>query len=82
MNITNNYTSWYECPTDASESECGMNCLYTNGAELIPENDFCAPQNITQNVTAIVACSQADREQCGSFYQCAWRKGKTVANNT
>jgi hypothetical protein len=87
MNLTN-YTSWYECPTDASESECGMNCLYTNGAELIPENDFCAPQNISTDVNAIVACARADDQFTHSdmwmngAFQCAWRKGKTVLNNT
>jgi hypothetical protein len=59
-----------------------MNCLFTNGVELIPDHEYCAPKNITQNVTAIVDCQKADKDQCGRSYLCAWRKGKSVLNNT
>jgi len=59
MNYTN-ASNWYDCPTDASREDCPSTCAFTNGAEMIPENDFCAPWNITQNVTAIVDCARAD----------------------
>jgi len=51
---------------------------------MIPANDFCAPQNITQNITAIVDCARADQYSCGQWprWQCAWREGKDVANNS
>jgi hypothetical protein len=54
------YNNWYECPTNASESECPTYCAFTNGVELIPERDFCAPANITQNITAILECAGAN----------------------
>jgi hypothetical protein len=56
------YAAWYDCPTDASREDCPSTCAFDNGAELIPENDFCAPQNITQNITAIISCSVSDKE--------------------
>lgn len=79
------YASWYDCPTDASREDCPSSCAFSIGADLIPDHGFCAPMNITQNVTAIVDCSRADKEQCGDYwhrYQCRWRRGKDVANNT
>jgi len=86
MNYTN-ASNWYMCPTQASREDCPSYCAFTNGAEMIPANDFCAPQNITQNVTAIVSCARADQYSCGDYwnynaYQCRMYRGKEVANNT
>jgi hypothetical protein len=66
MNMSD-YYAWSECPTDASRENCPSYCAYTNGAELIPDHGFCSPQNITQNITAIVDCSRADKEKCGDY---------------
>jgi len=68
------------CLSASSETECVAPCVYDNGADLIPENAFCAPRNMTRDIYVINQCMSADKTTCVG--DCKWRKGKEVANNT
>jgi hypothetical protein len=59
--------NWEKCPTDADRWNCPSQCAFDNGAEFIPEHDFCSVKNITNNATAIVDCAGADKESCGQW---------------
>ena len=63
--------------TDCNEAECVNN----NGIDLIPaDSSFCAPANMTRDVSLIMMCLNSDETTC-VIDQCKWRKGKVVADN-
>jgi len=35
-------------------NECASPCVFSNGADLIPENDYCAPKDMTKDTTIIM----------------------------
>jgi hypothetical protein len=54
-------------------------CKWNMGADLIPEEDFCAPYFTSKNITLVEECVNADQAKCSG--QCKWRKGKVLAAN-
>lgn len=37
-----------------SLNECASPCVFSNGADLIPEHDFCAPKEMTKDTSIIM----------------------------
>jgi hypothetical protein len=64
-----------------SSTECAAPCVFNNGADLIPDHDYCAPKEMTKDTAIIMQCTDAD--SIGSCVEpnCQWRKGKVVASN-
>lgn len=61
-----------------SPAECeDATCLWSNGKLLIPEHDFCAPLDITDDVNVMTGCISTDEANCVG--QCKWRRGKQQA---
>jgi hypothetical protein len=51
-------------------------CVYSEGKELIPDHEFCAPMDLTKDTTLIQTCLSADSATtCGTG--CQWRQGRT-----
>ena len=63
-----------------SSTECPAPCVFNNGAELIPENTFCAPSDMTTDTSIIMKCLSADGEATCTG-ACRIRKGKVVKAN-
>jgi hypothetical protein len=57
-------------------SEAGRECKWSNGTALIPDRDFCAPADITDNVDTIKMCVSKDTETNCDVPECKWRRGK------
>ena len=76
--------SWTQCVSKTNAAECtqvASQCAWNNGADLVPDHDYCAPADMTQDVDLIDRCVETkDPSVC--IDQCKWRKGKTVADNT
>jgi hypothetical protein len=56
---------WEQCLSKADSQECDSNvnvCIWNNGADLIPENEYCAPYYMTPNVTLIKECINAEKD--------------------
>jgi hypothetical protein len=70
-----------QCITKASATECNSaTCRWSNGTDLIPESDFCAPAVLTDDVQTIAGCiSQQTDTACNG--QCKWRRGKQAATD-
>jgi hypothetical protein len=63
-------------------TECPTFCVFSNGAELIPDHPFCAPRVMVDDVKAIEFCTNADENSCKDTTKgCEWRKGKIVKAN-
>ena len=60
------------------QAACAAPCVFSNGADLIPTESFCAPRDMTKDVALIERCTNADKATCVEP-DCRWRKGKTVA---
>jgi hypothetical protein len=68
------------CLGKKEAQECNSNvnvCVWNNGADLIPENDFCAPRDMTEDVALIDKCVET-KDAATCVDQCKWRKGKNV----
>jgi hypothetical protein len=69
---------WETClqsGTDAQTCAYSAGCNWSDGKELIPPHDFCAPMDLTMDVTLIQSCVAAeDQTTCGSG--CQWRHGR------
>jgi hypothetical protein len=62
------------------KDNCNVNCKWSDGTELIPKNDFCAPADLTDDFKQIVKCVNALGETtCAP--PCKWRRGKQPAAN-
>lgn len=58
---------------------CVAPCMFSNGKSLIPDSDFCAPENLTEDVKQIVQCVSAQGEAvCAP--PCKWRRGTQAAS--
>jgi len=52
--------------------------MWSNGMSLIPDSDFCAPENLTDDVAQIKTCISAKGESvCAP--PCKWRRGSQPA---
>jgi hypothetical protein len=56
-------------------TECTGNCVWSNGKALIPDQDFCAPAYMTDDVQTIAACVDSDTDAT-CVAPCKWRRGK------
>ena len=57
---------------------CDGKCMWSNGTDLIPDRDFCAPADLTDDVTVITGCiNSIDETTC--IGNCKWRRGKQAA---
>jgi len=59
-------SDWNTCLWN-DESECyntGGQCIWSNAVELIPDHEFCAPRDMTKNVSTIMYCVGADKMNC------------------
>jgi hypothetical protein len=68
--------SWTTCVALADSSSCSdvTYCNWSDGKELIGKDDFCAPMDLTNDVTLIQSCVKADSATtCGTG--CSWRHG-------
>jgi hypothetical protein len=74
---------WSMCLGKKQEQECNSNvnvCVWNNGADLIPDHDYCAPRFMTEDVGLIDKCVETkDPATCKD--KCQWRRGKRVAQN-
>jgi hypothetical protein len=69
-------TMWSLCVSKTTTIDCSVTtgCNWSNGKELIPDSDFCAPQDLTNDVDLIKRCVSSDlKTTCGAG--CAWRHG-------
>ena len=72
--------TWEKCLNkDSTECDSSDVCLWSNGADMIPDKDFCAPLFMSSNVTYIKECMNAEKDVCTG--QCLWSKGKVVDSN-
>ena len=62
-----------ECLPNPKDN-CNGSCVWSNGIDLIPDSDFCAPIMMTDDIQTIVMCVSADESSCAD--PCKWRKGK------
>jgi hypothetical protein len=54
--------------------------MWSNGKGMIPDHDFCAPADITNDVEVIKGCIvQKTETACNG--QCKWRRGKQAATD-
>jgi hypothetical protein len=51
-------TEWAACVAADTVALCSniMNCNWSNGQELIPAGDFCAPMELTMDVALLEKC--------------------------
>jgi hypothetical protein len=69
-------TQWASCVASADATHCSINsgCTWSDGKELIPTGDFCAPLDVTNDVQLIQSCVSAEAAtECGTG--CQWRHG-------
>jgi len=78
---------WAECVVKTNSAECMtvsvsgvLQCAWNNGADLVPDHDYCAPKDLTQDVDLIDRCVETITSTT-CVDQCKWRKGKVVATN-
>jgi hypothetical protein len=74
-------TVWYNCIDQSTSTTCSNagGCNWSNGKELIPDYDFCAPLELTTNVDTIKTCLTANVvTDCNDG--CQWRKGRAGDN--
>ena len=71
---------WTMCVAATEPITCAntQGCNWSNGKELIPDHDFCAPMDLTNNVDLIKECISADANAT-CVAGCSWRHGR---NNT
>ena len=77
-------TQWADCVAKTSAADCSTGagqCVWNIGADLIPDHDYCAPRDLTQDVDLIDRCVETTTAAT-CVDQCMWRKGKEVAKNT
>jgi len=69
---------WTLCiaSTDAADCSIASGCGWSDGKDLIPDSDFCAPLDLTNDVAIIKQCLSADAASVCSD-KCQWRHGKT-----
>ena len=70
-------TQWSICIEQKDAASCSLKpgCIYSDGKELIPDHDFCAPMDLTSDVALIQTCVAADvAAACNAG--CQWRHGK------
>jgi hypothetical protein len=60
--LTSDQDDWSQCITkDVSDCETpGNECKWSNGKGLIPYHDFCAPVDLTDDVSIIKMCIEKD----------------------
>jgi hypothetical protein len=74
---------WSMCLGKKQEQECNSNvnvCIWNNGADLIPDHDYCAPRFMTEDVGLIDKCVE-NKDSATCKDQCQWRRGKIVVEN-
>ena len=78
---------WAQCVSKTNAAECSTvsvsgapQCVWNFGADLIPDRDYCAPRDLTQDVDLIDRCVETTTAAT-CIDQCKWRKGKVVATN-
>ena len=64
-----------QCVDKQSATECdNAVCKWSNGKDLIPERDFCAPKDMTKKLDEILGCIGKDSATtCDGI--CEWRRG-------
>jgi hypothetical protein len=70
---------WPTCAASTDLDACTKipECIWSDGKELIPDHEFCAPMEITDDVTLIEKCIKANvAADCN--YGCQWRKPTTT----
>jgi hypothetical protein len=72
-------SDWEMCLQGQGQADCVAPCVWNNGVDLIPDHEYCAPAMMTNEVSTIMNCVQANQSDCSG--QCKWRKGKDVASN-
>ena len=66
-----------ECAS-LDEATCVGSCKFSTGVSLIPDSDFCAPADLTDDVKQIMTCVSAQGEAvCAP--PCKWRRGTQAA---
>jgi len=84
VNVSSTTTDsvWSGClaSDDAAECSNAPGCVFSDGAELIPEHDFCAPMDMTKNVSLIQRCV-ASNSASTCDEGCQWRHGRAHSDN-
>jgi len=86
---------WEQCINKNATMCPTATCAFTNGVEMIPKEDFCAPMYMTDDVNTILQCTDAkDIISCMPYLDktntnatlnapsCMWRKAPVVSTNT
>lgn len=69
-----------QCISKTSATECnGGNCMWSNGKGMIPDHDFCAPADLTDDLNVIQQCV-ASKDEATCAAPCKWRRGKQAAS--
>jgi hypothetical protein len=55
----NNADLWHKCIFMKSATECPAPCVFTDGSEMIPPVDFCAPREMSTDLAVIKQCAYA-----------------------
>jgi hypothetical protein len=68
---------WDQCLKSITSSTCSIapGCNWSDGKELIPTEDFCAPMDLTTDVDLIKTCLTSETDAT-CVNGCQWRKGK------
>jgi hypothetical protein len=55
-------TEWSVCTNEGTPTDCSLQkgCNWSTGKELIPEHPFCAPADLTDDLTIVKKCIEAD----------------------
>jgi hypothetical protein len=69
-----------ECLATNTKDTCGVtnSCVWGNGSALIPKEDFCAPEMLTDDVKTIESCI-IQKTDTTCVAPCKWRKGTGAA---
>jgi hypothetical protein len=65
---------WATCVPGIDVTICALiqDCIWSDGKELIPDHEYCAPMDLTDDVALIEKCIKADvAADCN--YGCQWR---------
>jgi hypothetical protein len=76
VTVTGNTTEseWNVCFNQATPSDCTMEpgCNWSTGKELIPDHPFCAPADLTDDLTTIKGCIGVQMDY-DCVAPCQWR---------
>jgi len=68
-------------PITEAQACTDQDCAWTNGAEFMPPQDFCAPTDMTNDMSVIDYCTQI-QASADCLKNCTWYKGTGQYNET